>query len=103
MIYSMIYAYFRNNQPLILTCNNPYDSAWFSYSIIKFFRNFAFFGGVRGRKMVLDAMTDELRGIVPEIEPAIRIGMGAGSAQLVSGWLMELWPNICMQTTGFRR
>jgi hypothetical protein len=33
--------------------------------------------------MVLDVMTDELQGIVPEIEPVIRIGMGAGSAQLV--------------------
>lgn len=85
-----------NNQPLILTSDNPYDSAWFSYSIIKFFRNLAFLGGVKGRKMVLGAMTDELQVIVPEIEPVIKIAMGAGSAQLVRGWIVELWPNICM-------
>jgi len=88
--------YYRKNHSLILTCSNSYNAAWFGYSIIKFFRNLAFLGGAWGRELVLDAMTDELQEMVPEIEPIIGTGMGAGSAQLVRGWMMYLWPNLCM-------
>ena len=71
---------------MVETTMNP----WVAYDIISFLRHVSLVGGDEGTGAVCDAVTDELRQILPNIGESIRTVLGDVVARRVESCISEL-------------
>jgi hypothetical protein len=68
---------------------NPVNP-WVAYDIISFLRHVSLVGGDEGTRVVRDAVTDELRQILPNVGESVRIVLGDVVARRVESCISEL-------------
>jgi hypothetical protein len=76
------------NQRDFGTKTNPTGS-WVAYCIIRILRNMSVLGEVHA---VHDAVTEDLRQILPGIDGNVRTELGDAAALRVRTWIIETWP-----------
>jgi hypothetical protein len=76
------------NQRDFGTKTNPTGS-WIAYCIVHILRNMSVLGVDHA---VRDAVTDDLRQILPDIDENVRTELGDAAALRVRTWIMETWP-----------